>query len=188
MSKTKIVFLDRDGVINKFPGNGNYVTKVKDFRFIPGTLEAIKQLTDAGYVLFIISNQAGVGKGVYSRDTLKRITKKMLSKIKKNGGRIKKVFYCTHRSDDGCDCRKPEILFIKKGLATINKSIAYARNTFFVGDTVTDMVAGQNAGCKTIFVLSGRSDRSRLRYKKVKPDYIAKDLFAASKIILNGRE
>ena len=62
----KVVFLDRDGVINEFPGNGNYVTKLKDFHFLPGTLEALRTLTEENYTIFVISNQAGVGKGVYT--------------------------------------------------------------------------------------------------------------------------
>ena len=74
----KVVFLDRDGVINEFPGNGLYVTKVKDFHFIPGSMEALKVLTDAGYDIFVISNQAGVGKGVYSRRKLDLITARLL--------------------------------------------------------------------------------------------------------------
>lgn len=182
----KVVFLDRDGVINKFPGNGNYVTKLKDFHFIPGSLDAIRQLTKAGFTIFVVSNQAGVGKGVYSQSKLNLITKRMLEKVRKEGGRIKKVFYCTHRSDHGCGCRKPEIESIKKGLNMVNKTLRYAKNTFFVGDTVTDIAAGRNAGCKTIFVLSGRSKQARLKQKKIKPDYVAKNLFEATKIILNG--
>ena len=74
----KVVFLDRDGVINEFPGNGSYVTKVKDFHFIPGAVEAIHELTQSGHKIFVISNQAGVGKGVYSFDKLKRIDAKHL--------------------------------------------------------------------------------------------------------------
>src|ERR1044071_5930844 len=110
----KVVFLDRDGVINEFPGNGNYVTKIKDFHFIPGSLEAIRSLTDSGFKIFIISNQAGVGKGVYSFDKLQRINAHMMKFVQKSGGQIRKSFYCTRRSDAGCDCRKPGIGLLKK--------------------------------------------------------------------------
>ena len=74
----KVIFLDRDGGINAFPGHGNYVTRVKDFRFLPGALKALKLLTDLGYVIFVVSNQAGVGRGVYNKDKLRRINNKML--------------------------------------------------------------------------------------------------------------
>jgi D-glycero-D-manno-heptose 1,7-bisphosphate phosphatase len=181
----KVVFLDRDGVINKFPGNGAYVTKIKDFHFIPGSLEAIKELTESGYKLFVISNQAGVGKGVYSLDKLNRINAHMIKGVEKVGGKIRKSFYCTHRSDAGCDCRKPGIGLLKKALKSLNKTIAHAQKAFFVGDTEGDIKTGHNAGCKTIFVLSGREDRMYMRKWTVKPDYIVKDLKAAVQIIQN---
>ncbi len=181
----QVVFCDRDGVINEFPGNGNYVTRVKDFHFVPGSLEALRLLTEQGYTIFVVSNQAGVGKGIYSQDKLNRITRYMLKHVEKEKGKIKKVFYCTHRSDHGCDCRKPKIGSIIKGLQIVNKKFHHARKTFFVGDTVSDIMAGHRAGCKTIFVLSGRETRQSIRKWPIKPDYIAKDLLAASKIIEN---
>ena len=184
----KVIFLDRDGVINKFPGNGNYVTRVKDFHFIPGALEALKTLTELGYTIFVISNQAGVGKGIYSQDKLNRINRKMINSIEKTGGKIKKVFYCTHKADDGCSCRKPAIGSVRRAMALMNKTIRSAKRAFFIGDTEVDIEAGQNAKCKTIFVLSGGEDKRYMRKWKVKPDYIAKDLFHATEIIrsMNG--
>ncbi len=181
----KVVFLDRDGVINEFPGNGNYVTKVKDFHFIPGAVDAIRRLTEGGYKIFIISNQAGVGKGVYSLDKLKRIDRHMIKQVMAGGGRIRKSFYCTHRSDAGCDCRKPGIGLLKRALKSLNKTITHAQKAFFVGDTEGDIKTGHNTGCKTIFVLSGREDRRYMRKWDVKPDYIVKDLSAAVPLIQN---
>lgn len=181
----KVVFLDRDGVINKFPGNGNYVTKVKDFHFIPGSLEAISSLTQTNHKIFVISNQAGVGKGLYSLDKLRAIDACMVRAVEKAGGRIRKSFYCTHRSDAGCDCRKPGIGLLKKALKVLNKTIVHAQKAFFVGDTEGDIKTGHNAGCKTIFVLSGREDRRYMRKWTVKPDFIVKDLKTAAQVIQN---
>ncbi|OGX37677.1 MAG: hypothetical protein A3D87_03920 [Omnitrophica WOR_2 bacterium RIFCSPHIGHO2_02_FULL_50_17] len=179
----KVVFLDRDGVINEFPGNGNYVTKLKEFHFIPGALEALHLLTENDYTIFVISNQAGVGKGVYTKQKLNQITRHMLGAVKKTGGRIKRVFYCTHRSDHGCDCRKPGIGLVRRALELMNKSIRSAQRAFFIGDTEVDILAGHNAGCKTIFVLSGREDRRHMRGWTVKPDFIAQNLLEAAQII-----
>ncbi len=181
----KVVFLDRDGVINEFPGNGNYVTKIKDFHFIPGALEAIESLTKSGYKIFVISNQACVGKGVYSLNKLKRIDRHMTRHVEAKGGRIRKSFYCTHRSDAGCDCRKPSIGLLKKAFKSLNKTIAHAQKAYFVGDTEGDIKTGHNAGCKTIFVLSGREDRKHMRKWDVKPDHIVDDLGVAVSIIQN---
>ena len=179
----KVVFLDRDGVINVFPGNGNYVTKVKDFHFLPRALEAIRMLTEAGYTIFVVSNQAGVGRGIFTQDKLNRITRKMLAEITAAGGNIRKVFYCTHRPDSGCSCRKPSIGSVRKAMKTLDKSLDSARSAYFVGDTKQDIETGYNAGCRTIFVLSGRENRRYMNGWIVQPEYIAKDLYEAAKII-----
>lgn len=181
----KAVFLDRDGVINQFPGNGKYVTKLNEFHFLPGALEALKILTDNGFDIFIVSNQAGVGKGVYTKKKLDHITKNMLRDIKKAGAKIKKVFYCIHHPYDGCDCRKPRIGSIERGLEMLGKTVRSAKYTYFVGDTKGDIEAGVNAGCKTIFVLSGREDRRYVARKWcIHPDYIANNLLDALRIII----
>lgn len=181
----KVIFLDRDGVINEFPGHGNYVTKVKDFRFIPGSVQAIKALTEAGYTIFVISNQAGVGKGVFTQDKLNRIDRKLHAGIKAGGGKIAKSLYCTHRSDAGCECRKPGIGNIRKALKSVGKTLAAARGAFFIGDAEGDMKAGKAAGCRTIAVLSGKETARGMKSWTVKSDYVAPNLKAAIEIILN---
>lgn len=178
-----IVFLDRDGVINQFPGNGNYVTKIKEFHFIPGSLEAIRDLTLMNYTIFVVSNQAGVGKGLFTKEKLKSINDHMLRYVTKAGGRIKRSYYCTHRSDAGCDCRKPKIGSLRKAFSLVNTTLRSAKKAFFVGDTQADIKAGHNAGCRTIFVLSGREDRRYMRKWDVKPDFIVKNLKEAVEVI-----
>lgn len=180
----KVVFLDRDGVINEFPGNGLYVTKVKNFHFLPGTLKALKLLTDHGYHIFVISNQAGVGKGVFSKHKLDQITAHMLKGVMAAGAKIDDVFYCTCKSTDACHCRKPRIGNIIKALRSIDKDINAATHAYFVGDTEGDIKTGKNAGCKTIFTLSGREDREYMNRWDVSPDYIVEDLYAAVQLIL----
>lgn len=180
----KVAFLDRDGVINEFPGNGLYVTKVKDFHFIPRSLAALKRLTDAGYHIFVISNQAGVGKGIYSLRKLEQITEHMLRHVRDYGARIDEVLYCTCKSSDACNCRKPRIGNVLKALESIDKSIDDAGHTYFVGDTESDIKAGKNAGCQTIFALSGREDCEYMKRWDVRPDHIAEDLYDAVNIIL----
>jgi len=181
----KVVFLDRDGVINEFPGHGKYVTKVKDFRFLPRVLTALRMLSETGHTVFVVSNQAGVGRGVFSQDKLDRITARLISGVEKSGGKIRKVFYCTHRPDAGCSCRKPGIGSVDKAFQTLNRTMRSARHAFFVGDTKADVETGYNAGCKTIFVLSGRENRRYMRQWIIKPDFIAKDLMEAAKIIMS---
>jgi len=185
----KIVFLDRDGVINEFPGNGRYVTKVKDFYFIPGALEAIGNLTRAGYTIFVVSNQAGVSKGLFTQKKLDMITRKMLKGVKAAGGRIRKVFYSIQTRDAGDPMRKPNTGSIKKAMQLLKRGMRDARYGYFVGDTEVDILTGKNAGCKTIFVLSGREDVLYMRrWDDIEPDYIVKDLLEASKLITGNGE
>lgn len=178
---TKAIFLDRDGVINKDPGFGGYVTSWKEFEFLPGALEALKKLSRAGYEIIVISNQAGVAKGLYTLQDLNEITKNMLKGIKEAGAKIRSVHYCPHRDEDDCNCRKPKTGLLLQ--ATDGLKVAFS-DTFFVGDNRRDILAGKAAGCKTIFVLSGNT---RLEDLDVKPNFIARDLLqAVEKIVLKS--
>ncbi|MBU1147445.1 MAG: D-glycero-beta-D-manno-heptose 1,7-bisphosphate 7-phosphatase [Candidatus Omnitrophica bacterium] len=177
----KAIFLDRDGVINRDPGGGDYIKSWKEFEFWPGSIEAIKKLNEKGYEIFVISNQAGVGRGIYSQASLDDITKNMLSEIKKQGGKIRSVSYCTHKPDAGCECRKPKIGMIKK--ATEGLDIDF-KNTYFIGDSHFDVGAGNGMGCKTILLLTGKEDPDDVKNWALKPDLIKKDLREAVEWIL----
>ncbi len=181
----KIVFLDRDGVISKYYP-GDWSKKWEEFSFLPKAKESLKRLTKANYRIVVISNQAGVSKGLFSLKNLRYITKRMKEEVKKSGGKIKKVYYCPHQDEDNCSCRKPKVgLFRKaeKDLGGFN-----FEKTFFVGDSEVDILAGKNIGTKTILVLSGKTkSREETKGWQKQPDYIATDLFSASEIILNSR-
>lgn len=183
----KHIFLDRDGVINKDPGGWteySYVTNLKEFLFLPGSLDAIRGLTEAGYEIVIISNQAGINKGHYSMDNLNEITEFMLKEIKKSGGKIRSVHYCPHRTEENCACRKPRVGLFKKAASA--RDIDFEK-TYFVGDGGMDVEAGKEVGCKTILVLSGKSKLEDVKRWKIKPDFIKKDLKEAVDWILVGR-
>lgn len=169
----KIVFLDRDGVINRDPGFGGYVTCWEKFEFLPGSFESLKELNQAGFEVIVISNQAGVAKGLYTQEDLDELTGNMLKEIKAAGGKIYSVNYCTHQDEDNCNCRKPKTGMFHK--ATEGLDVNFSK-TFFIGDSRRDVLAGRAIGCKTIFVRSGNT---RLEDLDVKPDFIAKDLLSA---------
>ncbi len=175
----KIIFLDRDGVINRDPGFGAYVTSWSEFEFLPGALEAIKKLGQAGFEIIVISNQAGVAKGLYTLKDLDEITKNMLKKIEKAGGKMRSVHYCPHRDEDNCDCRKPKVGLFSQATKGLQMNFS---DTFFVGDNRRDVLAAEAIGAKSIFVLSGNT---KLEELDVKPDFIARDLLeAVDKIVL----
>ena len=115
-SKKILVILDRDGVIN-IEGD-SYVTKPSSWNPIPGSLEAISKLSKKGIKVAIATNQSGIGSGIFSDSDLEKVHNKMLSEIKKLGGNIDSIKYCSHKRDDGCLCRKPEsknVRRLKKG-------------------------------------------------------------------------
>ena len=147
----RTVFLDRDGVINENLNDG-YVSKWDEFTFIPKTKEAIAALTDAGWDVIVISNQAGVGKGVMTAQAVESINIRMVQEISRHGGKIKAVYYCPHRPDENCGCRKP-----KPGLliqAAQEWGIALSAS-YLVGDKISDIHAGAQVGCTTILVETG---------------------------------
>jgi histidinol-phosphate phosphatase family protein len=168
-------------VINRDPGFGDYVKSWEEFEFLPGAIEAIKMLNKNGYEIFVISNQAGVSKGLFSKEDLDDITKSMLGEVKAQGGRIKSINYCTHRPDENCDCRKPKTGMIKKVTKGLNIDF---KNTYFIGDSMLDVGAGKNMGSKTILVLTGKENPEDIKNWEYKPDLIKKDLQEAVEWIL----
>jgi len=163
-------------VINRDPSDWgkDYVTQWREFVFVPGSLEALTELTRRGYRIVVISNQAGVGKGVYPQSALDAITARMIEEIEARGAKIYSVQYCTHTADDRCDCRKPKAGLFKK--ATEGRSVDLG-STYFIGDMERDIEAGKNAGCRTILVLSGKTkNRADVEGWAAKPDLIKGDL------------
>jgi len=180
----KAIFLDRDGVINKYPGDTKYVASWEEFRFLPRSKKAIAELHRNGFKIFVVSNQAGVGKGLFSQDALDKITSNMLKEIKKAHGKIDAVYYCTHRQDENCPCRKP-----KAGLIDLARQehLIDTGHSFFIGDTIRDVHTAKGAGCKSILVLSGREKLSNQKAWESQPDFVFKDLFEAVKSILKQK-
>jgi len=188
MKRVKAVFLDRDGVINEYPGDREYVTGWDGFRFLPGAGEAVKNLSAAGYRIFIISNQAGVSKGVYSRDALDTITGNMLKELNKDGKHISGVYYCTHLPEENCSCRKPNIGLVEMAIAELEKedlNIERVRS-YFVGDTIRDIQTGKASGLKTILVFSGKEKPENKNQWISPPDFTAQDLSKAVDIIIKN--
>lgn len=184
----KIIFIDRDGVINKDPGGWteySYVTHWEEFIFLPGSKEAIRRLTENGYGIVIISNQAGIAKGHYSEKELDSINKNMLEEIEKAGGKIKKLYYCIHQDSDNCDCRKPKTGLLRQAEKELGIK---ASDNYFIGDGKMDVEAGEKMKLKTILVLSGKSSLEDMRNWAVKPDYIFDDLLEAVRFVLKGEK
>lgn len=179
----KPVFLDRDGVISIFTPD-DYIKNWNEFVFLPAAFDGLKKLTDAGFDIVIISNQAGVGRGLFSEQDLQDLTQKMIENLEDYGVKIFKVYYCIHRKEDDCGCRKPKTGLIEK---FVKDNGEFERGkTFFVGDADTDIETGVRAGLRTILVLSGKTKSTEeIENWSFKPEFVAKDLNEASQIIIN---
>ena len=177
---SRVVFIDRDGVINVDP-IGDYVKSWKEFHFEKGALEALKILSDRHFEIIIISNQAGIGDGIYPESELWDIHDKMMQEFKKKGIRIHAAHYCLHGKNAGCTCRKPEIDLFKKAV----KEIEYEpKRTFFIGDKATDVEAGKRFGIRTIFVRTGHGKTDEVLLKgTLVPDHIADNLSKAVELL-----
>ncbi len=151
MAAAKILFVDRDGVLNQ-DYVGDYVKRWEDFKFLPGVLPALEQVKQAGMKAIIISNQAGIGDGVYKKEQLDDITRRMLDEIQKAGGEIADIFYCLHGKEAGCECRKPKPGLFKQARSRWPFEPAA---TFFIGDKLSDIQAGRDFGLRTIMVMTG---------------------------------
>lgn len=182
---SRVILLDRDGVINEAVRNG-YVLEVDGLRLLPGSSAAIVQLERAGFTIVVVSNQQCVGKGLLSAEGLDLITEALREQIiESSGGRVADFFYCPHLAAQNCACRKP-----KPGLLLqAQKRYGFdLRETFFVGDTYGDVETAHRAGCRSIFVLSGL-DAQRYRDGEAfptLPEHVAEDLQGAVRHVLAG--
>jgi len=180
-----VVFLDRDGVINADrPG---YIVSWKQFRFLPGSRAALKLLKERGYRVHIVSNQSAVGRGLMTRETLDDITARMLRAIRRHGGQIESVHYCTHRPEDNCDCRKPKTGLLRQVAHEFGLDLG---KVWLIGDKLTDMEVGNTMGCRTIFVKSGvLPETENIRPGQPDtPDFVAEDLLGAVRYIIGDKD
>lgn len=148
-SNKKVVFLDRDGVINKKPARGEYVKNWQEFEFLPGAIEGLKLLSKKGYIIFIITNQAGIGRKIMTEQDLELIHQKLKEELKKENVEIAGIYYCPHRIDENCQCRKPKPGLLLQAAKEHNLDL---KKSIFIGDEERDLQAGKAAGCRTIII------------------------------------
>lgn len=150
-AKGPALFVDRDGVINR-RRPGDYVSDWSQFVFVPGIREALRKLSSLGLPIIIISNQATVGRGMLKADVLKQITTELHQSLLADGTLLAAAYYCPHRSDENCPCRKPKPGLLFKAADDFCVDL---RRSIFIGDSDTDVEAAQAAGCKPVLFGSG---------------------------------
>ena len=155
IDKTWTLFLDRDGVINKRLVD-DYVKSIQEFEFLTGVPQAIKVLSDIFAHVFVVTNQQGIAKGLMNEGDLLKVHEHLLGQTMKAGGRIDNVYYCPDLDGTGSKNRKPEIGMAIKAREDFPE-VDFSKS-IMIGDSISDMEFGKNAGMKTIFISEKHTD------------------------------
>lgn len=154
-SPNKLIILDRDGVINY--DSDDYIKTLDEWIPLPGSMEAIGKLTQAGYKIAVATNQSGIARGYFSVETLNAMHEKMSKLAAEHGGKFDYIAYCPHGPDDHCDCRKPLPGLIHQIESALGVS---AKGCFMLGDSLRDLQAGEAAGMKPVLVKTGKGEKT----------------------------
>lgn len=179
----KLIILDRDGVINE--DSDHYIKSPEEFNPVPGSVDAIAMLTKAGYNVAIATNQSGLFRGLFTRETLDQMHQKLLGLLEPAGGKIYHIELCPHGPDEGCDCRKPAPGMLKKiqGVAGLDD----LSGVFFVGDTLKDVQAARAAGASPLLVRTGKGERTLAKkYDELKGVPVFDNLLQATRWVLEN--
>ena len=152
----KLIILDRDGVINH--DSDDFIKSPAEWVPIPGSLEAIARLNQAGYRVVVATNQSGIARGLFDVKTLNAIHQKLHEAAHQAGADVDAIFYCPHAADDNCDCRKPKPGMLQTIASRFSVSLKGVPN---VGDSLRDLQAGYGVGCVPYLVLTGKGERTR---------------------------
>lgn len=178
----RYVFLDRDGVLNRKRPEGEYVRHWSEFEWLPGSIEAIARMKQAGLTLILVTNQRGIALGLLGEAELDRIHEKMQAELAQHGGSLDAIYYCPHDYGE-CNCRKPETGLFQKALLRFPD--ADSRGSIVIGDSLPDVEAGKRLGMTTIF-LEGEQERQKAgsRTAAEKADAVAASLLEAVEVHL----
>ena len=177
------VFLDRDGTLVVERG---YLANPDDIELIPGVPQALRSLKAAGYVLVVVSNQSGVGRGLFSLSTVYAAMARLRGLLRAEGVELDAVYFCPHRPDAGCACRKPGTRLLEDAASNLGLAL---RDSAMVGDKLLDVVTAHRAGARGVLVRSGygRDEQQRIDGGELDraPDWVADDLAAAVSWLLD---
>jgi D-glycero-D-manno-heptose 1,7-bisphosphate phosphatase len=195
-NRVKAIFLDRDGVVNElvyFPDQGIIDSPfiAGQFHLCPGVPEAVKKFQSAGYKVIIVSNQPGIAKGHMTLQDFQKISNMMKTQLWKEDAFLDGEYYCLHHPEAkieryraDCACRKPKPGLIFNAARDLDIDVA---ESWYIGDNLTDMQAGRDAGCRTLLIGKMRCELCNLMYNEgVKPEAVKPDLLAAADFILKG--
>jgi D-glycero-D-manno-heptose 1,7-bisphosphate phosphatase len=178
----RAVFIDRDGTIVE---ETHYLHRPEDVVIVKGAASALKKLRRAGFLIFIITNQAGIGRGYYTESDMQRVHRHLLGVLGNDGATVDGVYFCPHHPDDRCNCRKPSPKFLFDAAAQFDIRLA---DSFMIGDRVGDLEAGRRAGARSILVRTGYGEAEFKKAGDTLPAaHVAQDLPAAVNWILKQK-
>lgn len=184
LKKSRAFFLDRDGTVIK---HFELMRRSSDLKLIPRADQAIKAMNDKGYLVFLVSNQPVVARGLATPEDIEIIHSDLRRLLEKKGARIDAAYFCPHHPDADvkkyrikCRCRKPEPGMILKAIKKFNID---PKKSFMVGDAMIDVVAGRRAGLKTILVKTGPGHSLDKDFKHIKPSFTVKDIREAVALV-----
>ncbi|MCM0604554.1 MAG: HAD family hydrolase [Xanthomonadaceae bacterium] len=178
MHSNRAVFLDRDGTLNADPGYISNPDQITDL--LPGAIEGLKKFKQQGFLLVVVSNQSGVGRGLIKPETLPLVNAKINQILAPQGIQIDRFEMCTHKPDENCICRKPHPGLIHSAAKALSIDVS---QSVMIGDRLTDLECGINAGCKTIILIrsgDGKKTEANL-INEFKVDFVVDDLVEAAK-------
>ena len=168
---SKALFIDRDGIINQDFG---YVSSVEDFKFTDGIFELLACFARAGYILVVVTNQSGIGRGYYNQSDFELLTKWMIERFAERKIKIKDVFFCPHAPEDQCRCRKPNTGMIESAVIAHNIDLS---RSWMIGDKLSDVQLARNSGIsKAIFIGAQGGEIADLHFDSVR---VCVDYFCA---------
>lgn len=178
----RAVFLDRDGTIIE---DRNFISRTEDVHFIPRAPAALRALQREGFRLFIVTNQSGVGRGLFEIEDVARVHRFLAAELSKQGVSLDGVYVCPHHPNDGCDCRKPSAKLVRDAARTHGLDLT---QSFFIGDRLSDVETGRAAGCTPILVETGKGKEELSRHEaSLLGVQVARDLAAAARLILKAK-
>lgn len=149
-TRPRLVVLDRDGVINE--DSDDFIKSPEEWRPIPGSLDAIAKLHGAGVRVAVVTNQSGIGRGLYTEATLAAIHVRMTAAVEAAGGKLAGIYYCPHHPDAGCECRKPKTALLRRIESELGIALS---GQPFVGDRGSDLEAARAVGARPVLVRTG---------------------------------
>jgi D-glycero-D-manno-heptose 1,7-bisphosphate phosphatase len=173
--KQKAVFIDRDGTLIE---EVNFLHRVEELQFFSFTDEAIRLLKENGFLVVMVTNQSGIGRGIYTEDEMHAIHARIQTDLTE---KLDAIYFCPHLPNDGCLCRKPGLGMIEAALADLPIDM---ENSWMIGDKNLDVELGLNAGIKPIMVMTGYGKKHFPKLKRP-PFAVAENLLEAVKIIVS---